>query len=54
MKILSCFTLITHVRAFSSIISNLIFYMELSHIFKIIEFHTTDRHEGYSHSVICD
>lgn len=46
MKILSCLTLITHVHAFSSIFSNLLFCVELSHMFKIIEFYTTDPHGG--------
>lgn len=46
MKSLSCLSLTTHVRALSSIFSNLIFYMELGLMFKIIEFYTIDPHEG--------
>lgn len=48
MKLLTCLALITCVHVFSSIFSNLaIIFYELCHIFRIIEFCTTDPHKGY-------
>lgn len=46
MNILSCLALVTPVHELSTIFSNLLFYMELGHMFKIIEFCTIDPHEG--------